>query len=113
MNPFTRSAISAAEHRLTQSRHEARDHYRGVRSALRARLGQPLFLLVVAGAGALVGIWLARRGKPRLAPEADAAPPPRPNMMSAFFIRFGMQKLVDTWMHLRATGPHHPSATNP
>jgi len=113
VNPFTRSAISAAEHRLAQSRHEARDHYRGVRSALRARLGQPLFLLVVAGTGALVGVWLARRGKPPLAPAAVAAPPPHPNIISAFFIRFGMQRLVDAWIRYRASALQHRSTTNP
>lgn len=99
MNPFNRSVILVAEHQLEKSKHEARDRYRRVQSALRSRLGRPLSLLVVAGVGALIGVWFARRNKTRRTPDGIAASPPLADLVSAFFIRFGMRRLA-AWTRL-------------
>jgi len=56
---------------------------------------------MVASLGALLGVWFARRNKPRAEPNAVSARAPIVGLISTFLIRFGWQRLADTWIRLR------------
>jgi len=106
---ITRSAILTAERQLAQSKRESRENYRRIRSVLRSRLRQPSTLFL-AGVGILIGVWFVRRNKAHAAPVSIAASVPLTGLVSTFLIRFGMQRLADTWIRLRAPDPQHSGA---
>jgi len=102
--PPTRSAIFSAECRLAQSRRASHESFAQVRSAMRSRLAQPSSLLVATGLGALFGVWFARRNKPRVKQGAVSVRAPIVGLVSTLLVRFGLQRLADTWTRLRDSG---------
>lgn len=102
----TRSDIFFAECRLAHSKLAARTSFAQLRSTIRSRLAKPSSLLVVTGAGTLFGVWLARRNKARSGRAAvpartPVARTPIAGLVYTFLIRFGLQRLAETWVRLR------------
>lgn len=113
MKPFiTRADIVSAECRLAQSKRESRENFAQVRSAVGSRLAQPSSLLVVTGLGTLLGVWFARRNEPRDKQESVSAWAPIVGVAFTLLIRFGIQRLADTWTRLCASDPQHPGTKN-
>jgi lipopolysaccharide export LptBFGC system permease protein LptF len=98
---LTQSGINSAECRLVQSRRASRESFAQMRSAIRSRLAQPSSLLVTTGLGALLGVWFARRHRPRVKQDAVSVRAPIVGLVSTLLLRFGLQRLADTWMRLR------------
>lgn len=101
----TQSDILTAERQLARAQLETRVGFERVRLAVRARLARPSSLLVATGLGALLGVWLARRNKTPVGPETVVEPAPLPGLVTAFLIRFGLQRLAGIWQHLRTFNP--------
>jgi hypothetical protein len=99
-----RSDISVAESRLAQAKCASRESFAQVRSAIRSRLAQPSSLLIATGVGALLGVWFARPGNSQLKQDADSVPAPIVGLVSTLLVRFGIQRLADTWTRLRDSG---------
>ena len=97
----TRSDIFFAEYRLVQAKHVSRASFAQLRSAIRSRLAQPSSLLVASCAGALLGVWFARRNKPQLKPDAVSVQAPIVGLVYTLLVRLGMQRLAETWTRLR------------
>jgi hypothetical protein len=97
----TRFDIFSAECQLAQTKLVSRASFAQVRSTIRTRLAQPSSIFVVTSLGALLGIWFARRNKPRVRQEAVSVRVPIVDLLSTLFIRFGLQRLADTWAHFR------------
>ena len=98
---LTRSGINSAECQLAQARRTSRESFAQVRSAIGSRLAQPSSLLVATGLGTLLGVWFARRNKPSVKQDAVSARTPIVGLVSTQLMRFGLQRLADTWMRLR------------
>ncbi len=101
----TRSDIFSAEYRLAHSKLESRASFAQLRSALHSRLTKPSSLLVVTGLGALFGAWFARRAGPRVKPDAVPVRAPIVGLVYTFLIRFGLQRLAETWVRFRHPDP--------
>jgi hypothetical protein len=102
MKPWpARSDIFSSECRLARSILESRASFAQARSTLRTRLTKPSSLLVVTGAGALFGVWLARRTKARSGQDTVSARVPILGPVSTLLTRFGLQLLTETWTRLR------------
>jgi hypothetical protein len=98
---LTRSDIFSAECQLVQARRASRECFAQVRSAIGSRLAQPSSLLVAMGLGTLLGVWFARRNKPSVKQDAVSVRTPIVGLVSTLLMRFGLQRLVDTWIRLR------------
>ena len=98
---LTRSDIFSAECQLAQSKRASRESFAQVRSAIGSRLVQPSSLLVATGLGTLLGVWFARRHRPRINQDVVSVRAPSLGMVSTLLMRFGLQRLADTWMCLR------------
>lgn len=97
----TRSDIFSAECRLAQAKRVSRASFAQLRSAIGSRLAQPSSLLVATGAGSLLGVWFARRNKSPLKQDVVSARTPIVGLVSTLLMRFGLQRLADTWIRLR------------
>ncbi len=100
----TRSAILTAECQLAQAKCETRENFVQVRSAVRARVAKPSSVLAMTGAGALFGVWLARRNKPQITQKGVSAWTPIAGiagLTSSYLSRIGMQRLANMWARLR------------
>jgi hypothetical protein len=103
MKPWpSRFDIFSAECRVAHSKLATRARFAQLRSALRSRLVKPSSLLVATSAGALLGVWFARRHKPQDKQEGVSVWAPIVGLASTLFIRFGMQGLAG-WVR-----PRHP-----
>lgn len=92
-----RSAIPEAERQLAQAKIDSHASIAQVRSAIGVRLAQPSSLLVVTGLGALLGVWFARRNKPRDKQDGVSVWAPIVGVASTLLIRFAMQRLAERW----------------
>ena len=108
----TRSDIFSAECQLAQSKRASRESFAQVRSAVHSRLAQPSSLLMATGLGALLGVWFARRSKPRVKHEGVSAWAPIVGLASTYLIRFAMQRLADTWVRVNTSDPQHSATEN-
>lgn len=97
----TRSEIFAAECQLAHNQLVAREHMAQVQSAIHARLVQPSSLLAVTGMGALLGVWFARRNRPRDKQGGVSAWAPIAGVAFTFLIRFAVQQLAERWTRPR------------
>lgn len=95
--------VLQAERQLEQAKRESHANVASLRSAIRSRLAQPSSLLVMTTLGAVLGVWLARRNKPRVESENISAWGPIVGMVSTYLGRFGMQRLVSAWMSFRSS----------
>ena len=107
----TQSEILSAESQLAHNQLVARERLAQVRSAIRSRMVQPSSLLVVTGLGALLGVWFARRSKPRDKQDGVSVWAPIAGVASTLLIRFAMQHLAERWQRPRNTGPDDEKTT--
>lgn len=105
--PSTRSDIFAAERRLEQAKRQSLESFAHIRSAIRSRLAQPSSLLMATGLGALLGVWFARRSKPRVKHEGVSAWTPIVGLVSTYLLRFAIQRFADTWERQRTSDSQH------
>ena len=121
MRPPTLAAIHAAELRVAQSAQDTRQSLRRVRAAFRAALARPRTLALAAGAGGLLGFWLARRprGVSATATDGDgvARTPSAGGVVLAFIVRYAMQQLPfilrQVWARPSALDQRTPASTEP
>ncbi|HJX17900.1 MAG TPA: hypothetical protein VJ437_06865 [Acidiferrobacterales bacterium] len=52
----------------------------------------------------MFGVWFARRNKPRVKQGAVSVLAPIVGLVSTLLVRFGLQRLADTWTRLRDSG---------
>src|SRR5262245_11426891 len=95
MHPPDSDAIRVAELRVAHSVLETQHRLHRVRAAFRATLAKPTTLVLAAGAGGLVGFWLA--GRPRGVAARVSGSPTRGatagGVVAGFAVRYVMQRL--------------------
>ena len=106
MKPWpNRFDIFSAECRLAHSKLASRASFAQLGLVLHSRLTKSSTLLVATGLGVLFGRWFAHRDKPRVKQEAVSVRAPIVGLVYTFLIRFGLQRLAETWVRFRHPDP--------
>lgn len=99
--------IRAAEMRVAQSGHDARDGLLRARAVLGAKLARPSVLALAAGAGGLLGFLLIRRPHPPAGSSSSGArvagTTSTAGLLAAIIRRYALQSLPAVFRRVRLT----------